>query len=332
MTERKRLPWVDMAKGYGILAIIVSHVFTGHTLSRWLFTFHVPLFFFLSGYVFRAEKPWGDFLKGKLKGMVVPYFALSLPIILAEAAMSGPGAGYFRRVGAMAFQVLLQRRLWPIWFLACLFLLECMGYGLIRLVKRDWILALLGAALGALGVAYCRSGGAVLPWNLDACFPMLPFFLAGFLMKKHGEKTVSGWRSAALLTIFALGNLMFGWRAIRGQAEVLNVFANQYGNPIVSFLSAFCGIFAVILVARWMTLAPIAWLGRRSLLYFVWHQTPVITAIYYFFPRWGIPMEDYPSTACMLGEKALELLIILVTLTLCTRWLERSRLKWVLGK
>ena len=334
MEKTKRLAWVDMAKGWGMLAIIVSHVFTGHTISRWLYTFHVPLFFFLSGFVFREGKPFGSFLRGKIRHMLVPYFALSLPIILAEAAMSGPMAGYGQRVAELALQVLIQRRLWPIWFLACLFLLECMGYALIRFVRCGWLLALVGAALGALGVAYARAGGGALPWNLDACFPVLPFFLAGFLLKKHGAvlEELDGRKRAALFVLMAAGNLAFGWRAIRGQAAVLDVFANQYGDPVFSYLAAFFGIFAVILAARWLTISPIAYLGRNSLIYFVWHQTPVITAIYYFFPRLGIPMEQYPSKAYMLGEKGLELLLILSLLTLCNEWLCRSRLKWVLGK
>ena len=53
MGTQRRIAWADMAKGYGILAIMVSHVFTGHPVSQWLFTFHVPLFFFLSGFLFR---------------------------------------------------------------------------------------------------------------------------------------------------------------------------------------------------------------------------------------------------------------------------------------
>ena len=92
MGTQQRIAWADMAKGYGILAIMVSHVFTGHPVSQWLFTFHVPLFFFLSGFLFREGKPLGSFLKGKVRRMLVPYFALALPIIPAEAAMSGPRA------------------------------------------------------------------------------------------------------------------------------------------------------------------------------------------------------------------------------------------------
>ena len=48
MERGKRVTWVDTAKGWGMLAIILSHVMTGHPVSRWLYTFHVPLFFFLA--------------------------------------------------------------------------------------------------------------------------------------------------------------------------------------------------------------------------------------------------------------------------------------------
>ena len=300
MGTQQRIAWADMA-------IMVSHVFTGHPVSQWLFTFHVPLFFFLSGFLFREGKPLGSFLKGKVRRMLVPYFALALPIIPAEAAMSGPRAGFWDRTLELAVQVLIQKRLWPIWFLACLFLLEIIGYFLIRFIKNDRLLALAAVALGGLGVAYAQGGGEVLPWNLDACFSVLPFFMAGYLLKKWDGKM------DAFLT---------GW----------NSWANQYGLPLRSYLSAFCGIGAVVLAAKRMTVAPVSYLGRNSLVYFVWHQTPVITAIYYFFPRLGIPMEHYPSGAAMLAEKGLELFLILTVLTILNELLLHSKLKWVLGK
>lgn len=335
MGTQQRIAWADMAKGYGILAIMVSHVFTGHPVSQWLFTFHVPLFFFLSGFLFREGKPLGSFLKGKVRRMLVPYFALALPIIPAEAAMSGPRAGFWDRTLELAAQVLIQKRLWPIWFLACLFLLEIIGYFLIRFIKNDRLLALAAVALGGLGVAYAQGGGEVLPWNLDACFSVLPFFMAGYLLKKWDGKMdaiLTGWKSWALFALLAAGNLAFGLKSIRGEVPVLNVFANQYGLPLRSYLSAFCGIGAVVLAAKRMTVAPVSYLGRNSLIYFVWHQTPVITAIYYFFPRLGIPMEHYPSGAAMLAEKGLELFLILTVLTILNELLLHSKLKWVLGK
>ena len=188
MERGKRVTWVDTAKGWGMLAIILSHVMTGHPVSRWLYTFHVPLFFFLSGFLFRADRP----------------------IIPAEAALAGSAAGFWKRVGEMSLEVLAQRRLWPIWFLACLFLLEILAYWLLRLVKKPVPLALTAAAMGAAGILYAKAGLPVLPWNLDACFGVMPFFIGGYLLK-DSPKALS-WLQSGKTRPIAFGLLTAGPR------------------------------------------------------------------------------------------------------------------------
>ena len=86
------------------------------------------------------------------------------------------------------------------------------------------------------------------------------------------------------------------------------------------------------LVPKGLCLLPIRYLGRNSLIYFVWHQTPVITAIYVYFPKLGIPMENFPNRLAMLGEKSLELALILLVLTLLNELLLRSKFRWALGR
>lgn len=333
--EQRRLTWVDTAKGWGILAIVVSHVFTGHPVSRWLYSFHVPLFFFLSGYLFKVDRSWGEFWRGKVKKLLIPYFALALPIVPAEAALYGGREWFWEETLEMGLGMLLQRRMWPIWFLACLFVLEIIAYPLFQRLKRPWHLGFAAALCGAAAVAYTQAGLPALPWNLDACFGEMPFFAAGYLLKN--SKPASGWLEAGkgrILTFFllAFGNVLFALPAVRGRVPGMDVFQCQYGIPWLSFPAAFCGIGAVLLASQYLTASPIRYLGKNSLLYFVWHQTPVITAIYYFFPKWGIAMENYPSALAMLGEKGLELAIILLVITVCNELLARSGFRWVLGK
>ena len=335
MEQKHRVTWVDTAKGWGMLAIIVSHVMTGHPVSRWLYTFHVPLFFFLSGFLFRVDRPWGDFLKGKLKKMLLPYFALALPIIPAEAALAGSMSGFWERVGELTMGVLVQRRLWPIWFLACLFLLEILAYWLLRAVKKPAAVALTAAAMGAAGALYAGAGLPALPWNLDACFGVMPFFAAGYLLKNSPKALSWLQKGKTRLIAFGLltaGNLIVAFTVVKGLTDGMDVFKNQYGFPLWSYFGAFCGIGAVVLASQWVTMKPIRYLGRNSLLYFVWHQTPVITAIYVFFPELGISMENFPNRLAMLGEKGLELALILLVLTVLNELLLRSKFRWVLGR
>ena len=49
MSARKRIEYVDVAKGIAILSVIVGHTFSaydpGSLLNRFIYSFHMPLFF-----------------------------------------------------------------------------------------------------------------------------------------------------------------------------------------------------------------------------------------------------------------------------------------------
>lgn len=46
--------WVDIAKGIGIILVFLGHFNIPDTLRAEIYTFHMPLFFFLSGVVLMA--------------------------------------------------------------------------------------------------------------------------------------------------------------------------------------------------------------------------------------------------------------------------------------
>ena len=56
MTQ-KRIEFVDVAKGIATILVIIGHLsYTPTHLKIWLYTFHIPLFFFLSGFVLNCNK------------------------------------------------------------------------------------------------------------------------------------------------------------------------------------------------------------------------------------------------------------------------------------
>ena len=336
MPTKTRLAWVDTARGFGILAVVLSHVISGHPVAKWMFTYHVPLFFFLSGVIFRADKPFLEFLKGKCRTLLLPYVTLAIPMILSEGYLTTVrGHSILPRVLYLAGQVVIQRRMWTLWFLACLFFLELGAWCLVRLVKKPRMLALLGAVLGAIGVAYGMLSGPALPWNLDLCFSALPFFLGGYLLRDKGEWIPKASCSTkGILAFFVLGavNLAAGAPGILGRVPVLDLFSSQYGIAPLSYLSAFAGIGAVVIASCWICWKPITYLGQNSLVYFAWHQNPVMTAISVWFPKWGIPVADFSSSIAMWAEKLLEVATILLVLTACSWILNRRGIRRLLGK
>ena len=54
----------DVAKGIGILLIVMGHNYLGYTswgkqVCRFVYAFHVPLFFFISGWLTNQNHSWG---------------------------------------------------------------------------------------------------------------------------------------------------------------------------------------------------------------------------------------------------------------------------------
>ncbi|OQC16060.1 MAG: Acyltransferase family protein [Lentisphaerae bacterium ADurb.Bin082] len=81
--ERDKL--VDIMKGIGICFVIMGHVLTyKSTLSRCVFSFHMPLFFFLSGYLARKKSSlfkWRSYWQSLSKYLVLYLFFTLLGLI-----------------------------------------------------------------------------------------------------------------------------------------------------------------------------------------------------------------------------------------------------------
>jgi fucose 4-O-acetylase-like acetyltransferase len=77
--------WIDIAKGIGIFLVIVGHSHCPPFLQTIIYSFHMPLFFFLSGYTFHYDKYKLNkcaFVMNKFYRLVVPYFFANFLILL----------------------------------------------------------------------------------------------------------------------------------------------------------------------------------------------------------------------------------------------------------
>lgn len=81
----ERINYIDVAKGIGIALVVVGHCTIGTSLFNFIYQFHMPFFFFLSGTLYKNEydtKPL-LFIKKKLKGLYIPYIKYSAILIIA---------------------------------------------------------------------------------------------------------------------------------------------------------------------------------------------------------------------------------------------------------
>lgn len=69
--EQNRIHWIDQVKGWGILMVAYGHNFP--LFEEYIYTFHMPLFFLVSG-IFHSKKTTITVLKKRAKQLLIPYF------------------------------------------------------------------------------------------------------------------------------------------------------------------------------------------------------------------------------------------------------------------
>ena len=83
MGQTKRLEYLDMVKGLAIILVVLGHIeFISHPLRVWISSFHMPVFFIVSGILIRykneADQPLLPLIAKKARQILIPYFWFSL--------------------------------------------------------------------------------------------------------------------------------------------------------------------------------------------------------------------------------------------------------------
>lgn len=80
MNNYKYYPYVDYIKVFGLLLVIIGHSIQHSYLLVFLYSFHMPLFFFISG--FFSKKNYCIALNKQIRTLLIPYILLCLISIL----------------------------------------------------------------------------------------------------------------------------------------------------------------------------------------------------------------------------------------------------------
>lgn len=123
-----RQTWIDVLKGIGIILVVFGHINLDSSLVKWIYSFHMPMFFALSGYMwgkkFLLSPRFSVFLNKKIKSLLWPYILFRVLLWL------------YWRIIEYRFREL---DLGPIWFLLALFIVELLAYGVVR-IKNNVVL------------------------------------------------------------------------------------------------------------------------------------------------------------------------------------------------
>lgn len=194
MTEN-RYDFIDIAKGFGILSVVWAHILLVGNSHRIIYAFHMPLFFFLSGFLFDEHKypSFNNFIKKRFKRLIIPYLIYSIVTWGIWAIFRYVRGDEVRSYLMPLLQTVIAQGSGAylvhnsaLWFIPCLLVVEIMFFFILKIRHKMAIVVCFGVACLGIVLAHCYGRAYLdnMPWNLDAAFLALPFYSVGNVLRK----------------------------------------------------------------------------------------------------------------------------------------------------
>jgi len=74
--EKNRINYIDYAKGLAILCVLLGHMEISPVIKHSIYSFHMPLFFILSGYFLKRQEINKSVIVKNFKALMIPYFVI----------------------------------------------------------------------------------------------------------------------------------------------------------------------------------------------------------------------------------------------------------------
>ena len=329
MTEIKkkaRLEWVDSARAIGIIFVVLGH-HHHHVLYSYIYTFHMPLFFFLSGMMFnrKSHQTFSNYALNRAKSLLIPYFIFSFSLFglwwfLGRFLDASVIEGYSLTknfVGIFYAQGQLEYMRWGVemWFLPCLFLTSLMYYWLSPVSRLKQILIIILCAV--LGFNLPILLNYRMPWSLDVALIAVGFFWLGNILKSMIMNYEPRWENVALLLILFSASLY----TYQLQIHRVDMYQAIYGDHLLFYLSAITGVMFYVLLAKCLPAVGI-WLfiGANSLVIYMLHMR-ALTVIHFIFGHFPSIQLDESTVLGALMISMLQIVILIPVVLILNRYL-----------
>lgn len=182
--QKKRIEFIDLAKGICILLIIIGH--SGVQVDYpGLSAMRTPLYLTLSGLFFKDYGCFKNLLTRKTNKILIPflffYFGSYALFYLFNAIL--PGLIVSEAKGIFDVFTQIQYFNGPLWFLLAIFW-DNLLFGAIHLnINKEWQRALIVLFFGCCGAVLYHEN-ILLPCCIDAALVCMPFFYFGYILKR----------------------------------------------------------------------------------------------------------------------------------------------------
>lgn len=260
---------IDVAKGLAIILVMVGHTITNKHICNAIYSFHMPLFFILSGYFMNEKRIDKGYIIKLFKSLLLPYLLTAILTIFVSYLMNiscwNDVAAAF--IVGCKFSKLEIPFIGAIWFLVALFLAKLIVQLIINGILR-WEFLLLYATI-LFAISYLT--GVILPYCISIIGFCSLFVLIGYIIKKYYILRMLLKAEYSMSLVFAC--LLFS------PLVPLAVRINYYPLGLFNIVTAsFISIAMLIFTKRMMEtkvskfMCELSWLGMNSLLVLCIHS------------------------------------------------------------
>lgn len=300
-----RIEWVDVAKGIGIILVILGHTIT-LAYSYPIYAFHMPLFFFLSGLVYKDKKEsLMFFLKRTTNSLLRPWFimlTISLFICLLIPTWRN-GISLYAVLEDLYTSNTDSFQNSSLWYLVCYFFVLLFWFwghqffsksvGFIFLIILALLFLRLKTILMLTGLPYNR-----LPFKMDSAMIAFVFFFIAYNFKNKIFYMICKFDNKLLIISLCFLTILLcfknGWS---------NINSLDFGNiKLLYYPIALLGVFSVILISKWISNNPtnfikntLVFYGRYSLLIFGFQSLFIRLYLLFFNNIQDLSMKLYES-------------------------------------
>lgn len=325
----RRFKEIDILKGLGIILMIMGHQYYGVGFDKWIHAFHMPMFFIISGFLYRRPSVIRKGICNKVKSLLIPYafFAgIHLFIMSAKTLILG---GSSKTLFQYVYHILVVNTegmpiCGAIWFLTALFFTTII-FILIDSYIHQSVLKVLCILLFTSAGLIIPSLGYRLPLALDVSFVGIGLFFVGKMLRSIYEKVQKVQLRGSLL-IGTLGVLLCTI-TININSSV-NLRLGLYGNGAWFFVNAIVMTISLYLLCYTLSkyenyiVKEISFIGKNSIVYLGLNQFILI-----FFKKISVD-----NLYIGLLVKIVSLVLCLFVLHIITNLIVNSRAKQLIGK
>lgn len=297
----RRIKWIDVAKAIGIYAIYIGHISTtnGERCMPFVWTFHVALFFLISGCaeaLSTKQLGFGEFLVKKLKGLFLPWLIFALISTVIHVFKMGYSASELIKGLKLTMLGCVRNHFLPsagsLWFLTCLFVVQIIFFFIKKLKYKPLILVAAGA-IHIAALLLFNVHDPKLPYNLDTAMYYILYYTIGYISFETLDKFLNAETLKGRMFLVASGAVAFIYSGLRffGKDVFGTLYSIPYLDKIISVIGTLIIIYFVILAAKLMENVELFQKIGQSTLYLCAGEYITHTFVWYMLTLIGISIK-----------------------------------------